>query len=82
MSEVIVTRSGQITLTREIREKLDIKIGDTIILNTMGETVIVTKKDSSVFERGNFLPDNFTKILGEIRKTPITNRLKRLGIIG
>ena len=76
MKEIAVTRSGQITLTKEIREKLDIKVGDTIILNTIGKTVIITKKDSSVFEKGHFLPDNFADILEKIRKAQVTHQLK------
>lgn len=80
MTETTVTRGGQITLTKDIREKLDIAEGDTLIVNTIGETAVVSKKDIHVFEKHGFLPENFDKILESIRKFSLPERLKRLGI--
>lgn len=80
MTETTVTRGGQITLTKDIREKLDIAEGDTLIVNTIGETVMVSKKDIRIFEKHSFLPENFDKILENIRKFSLSERLKRLGI--
>jgi AbrB family looped-hinge helix DNA binding protein len=80
MSEVVVTRNGQITLTKDIREKLSIKEGDVVILNTMDNLVIITKRDPKVFEKSlDFLPDNFEKVLSKIRKDA-DKRFKQLGI--
>lgn len=80
-AETIVTRGSQITLTKEIREKTGIKEGDRVILNVIGNTVTVTKRDPSVFDRvGRFLPDDFEEILKKTR-TDDRERLKRLGII-
>ena len=81
MPETIVTRGGQVTLTKDIREKLNIKEGDTIIINTIGETAMISKRDSSVFKKHNFLPDNFEKSLKELRSFSMEDRLKRLKII-
>lgn len=80
MKETTVTRNGQITITKEIREKLDIKEGDVLIINLVGETIIVSKRNPLVFEKGNFLPDNFSKLLSEIRKLSLNKRFERLGI--
>lgn len=80
MPEVVVTRGSQITLTKEIREKLDIKEGDVMILNVVGDMIIAGKRDPKIWDRiGDFLPENFEKILKMIRKKP-EERLKRLGI--
>ncbi|MHA1713440.1 MAG: AbrB/MazE/SpoVT family DNA-binding domain-containing protein [Candidatus Ranarchaeia archaeon] len=80
MSEVVVTRNGQITLTKDIRDKLNIREGDTVILNAMDNLVIVTKRDPAVFEKPlDFLPDNYSKILNQIRKD-FDERFKKLGI--
>ena len=41
MPQVVVTRGSQITLTREVREKLDIHEGDVVTVNTMGGMVVM-----------------------------------------
>ena len=80
-TETVVTRGSQITLTKEIREKTGIREGDRVILNVVGNTVVVAKRDPSVFDKiGRFLPDNFEEILRKMR-TDDRKRLKRLGII-
>ncbi len=80
MGEVLVTRGGQITLTKDVKEKLHIKEGDTIVVNTLGDLIIATKKDPKAFEKHNFLPDNFEKTLKDLRSST-EERLKRFGII-
>ncbi len=82
MAETIVTRGGQITLAKAVREKLRISEGDTVIINTLGDTMLISKRDPSVFEKHNFLPENFSKTLEEIRKFSFENRLRRFGVIG
>jgi len=79
--EVIVTRGSQITLTKQIREKLHVKEGDVVIMNLVGDAVMLSKKDPKVFDNfESFLPDNFEKILNKIRHDE-KERLKRIGII-
>ena len=81
MVETLVTRSGQITLTKDIRKKLNIKEGDSVNLNSIGELVIISKKNINAFEIGDFLPDNFSKTIENTRKLDISARLKKLRII-
>ncbi len=79
--ETIVTRGNQITLTKEIREKMHIREGDKVILNIKGDVLMVSKRDSRVFDNfEDFLPEKFEKTLKKIR-TDEKERLKRLGII-
>ncbi len=82
MSETtVVTRGSQITLTKDIREKAGIREGDRVILNVVGNTVVVAKRDPSVFDNiKGFLPENFDEIMKKMR-TDSRERLKRLGII-
>ncbi len=82
MTEVIVTRGGQVTLTKDVREKLSIREGDIVMVNVLGNIASVSKKDPAVFEKHNFLPDNFPKLLAQIRRFSLADRLKRLGITG
>ena len=78
--ETIVTRGSQITLTKEIREKLHIKEGDRLVLNIQGDVLMVSKKDARIFDKiESFLPDKFEYILKKIR-FDARDRLKRLGI--
>lgn len=80
MEETIVTRGSQITLTKEIREKLHIKEGDRLILNIQGDVLMVSKKDSGVFDSvESFLPDKFEDIMKKIR-FDAGERLKRFEI--
>ena len=80
-TETTVTRGCQVTLTKEIREKLHIREGDRLIMNVEGNRITIAKKDSSVFDKHEkFLPDDFEKTMKSLRKD-YRVRMKRLGII-
>ncbi len=81
MAEVIVTRGGQITLTKDIREQMGIYEGDIVLIKVLGDMAMVSKRNPKVFEKHNFLPENFTKTIKEIRTFSWDERLKKLGII-
>lgn len=80
MVQVCVTRGGQITISKEFRESLEIKEGDIVQVNKCGEMIMVSKKDPKAFEKGGFLPENFESALRDMRKFSFTDRLKRAGI--
>ncbi|HLC50248.1 MAG TPA: AbrB/MazE/SpoVT family DNA-binding domain-containing protein [Candidatus Nanoarchaeia archaeon] len=81
MEDTIVTRGNQITLTKGIREKLSIKEGDKLVLNVDGGLLMISKKNSGVFDDfKEFLPSRFESVLRSIRNSE-NERLKRLGII-
>ncbi len=75
----IVTRGGQVTLSKDLREELDIEIGMPIEINRMGSVVLIKKVDAWE-SAGDFLPENFESILKKIR-TDEKSRLKRLGVL-
>ena len=82
MTEVVVTRSGQITLTKNVREKAKVSEGDIVVVNVIGNTITISKKNIVAFDRRNFLPGNFEKTLTEMRHASSwSKRLKRLGIV-
>ena len=81
MTETTVTRGGQITLTKDVREKLHIKEGDTVLLNLFGETILLSKKNPKAFETHNFLPASFPKILKEMKHFSYSKRLRKLGVL-
>jgi len=79
--DTIVTRGNQITLTRDIREKLQIREGDRLILNIQGGILVISKKDPKVFDDfDDFLPQRFESTIKKLRLDE-RERLKRLGII-
>ncbi|MBI2675060.1 MAG: AbrB/MazE/SpoVT family DNA-binding domain-containing protein [Candidatus Aenigmarchaeota archaeon] len=80
MAEVVVTRGGQITLTKDVRSRLRVEEGDIIIVNVIGNMIMASKRDPSVFDKRDFLPENFEKVIRNIRSSP-EGRLKRFGII-
>ena len=80
-TETTVTRGCQVTLTKEIREKLDIKEGDRLVMNVEGNRITMANKDSSVFDRLEpFLSDDFDVMLKKMRSGQ-KERMKRLGIM-
>ena len=80
MTTVTVTRGSQITLTKDIRDKLGIKEGDLITINAIGKAAIITKRDPTVWRRTrDFLPPRFEKTLESLR-TDAAQRLRRLGV--
>lgn len=80
MTTVTVTRGSQITLTKDVREKLGITEGDVITINTIGKVALITKRDPTVWRRGgDFLPPNFETTLETIRGDS-RERLRRLGL--
>ena len=79
--ETTVTRGNQITLTKEAREKLGIREGDRVVVNVTGDIIMISKKNSSVFDNfDDFLPAGFEKTLKKMRSDE-KERLKRLGVI-
>jgi AbrB family looped-hinge helix DNA binding protein len=81
MSEVVVARHGQITISKQLRRELNIREGDKVIVNRDNGFIVIAKKDSSVWNRlGDFLPDNFEKILEKTRSDS-RKRFKEAGII-
>jgi len=79
--ETRVTRGSQITLTKDVREKMHVKEGDRVILNLQGEILMVSKRDARVFDNfESFLPKDFDKELRRLRSDG-KERLKRLRII-
>ena len=56
MKSVKVLPKGQITLPREIRKRLEIKTGDTLILEEKDRQVVL-KKGKTIFDYVGHLPD-------------------------
>ncbi len=78
----IVTRGGQITISKEIREKLGIREGTQVEINTVGDLVVISKRNKDFWKKcGGFLPKDFKKTLREMRKIDSGERLKKLRII-
>ena len=81
MSKTKITRNYQITIPKEIRENLKLKIGDNIQIHIVGEKIVLEPIDENVWEKiSDFLPENFDKIQKHIRNDQ-TERFKKMGII-
>lgn len=71
MTEVVVTRNHQMTLTKDIREKLGIREGDRVIVNVLGDVAMITKQDPGAFRgEASFLPEDFEAALSALRGDP------------
>lgn len=81
MTTTIITRNFQITIPKEIREKLNLKLGEKVTIHLEGERMIIQRVNEAIWDECNdFLPENFEKILTLLRKNS-TERFKKLGII-
>ncbi len=78
-----VTRNYQLTIPREIRETMDIRVGDTVFLFADGNEIKMSKKEMDAVEKsfgvwGNLKEDS----VGYVRKirNASEKRRKRLGL--
>jgi antitoxin PrlF len=74
MQAVKVLSKGQITLPKEIRENLNIKEGDTLLLEKVDGEVIL-KKGKTIFDYAGTLP-NLGMSIEEMREKAIEEAVK------
>lgn len=77
MLAVKVLPKGQITIPKKIRESLDIKEGDTIIIERTDKEVIL-KKGKTIFDYAGTLP-NLGLSIEEMREKAIEEAAKDRG---
>ena len=81
MSKTKITRNYQITIPRDIRKKLKLKLGEQVTIHLEGEKIIIQRFSDDIWnECTDFLPVNFDKILANLGEDS-TKRFKKLGII-
>jgi AbrB family looped-hinge helix DNA binding protein len=69
MLAVKVLPKGQITLPKEVRQKLHIQVGDTLLMDSDGEQVIF-RKGKTIFDFKGVLP-NLEMSIDEIREKAV-----------
>ena len=60
MEEVKVTRNYQITIPSSVRNKLDIKVGDKLLVYVEGDKIIIEKKSGNIASLNLTLGRKFT----------------------
>ena len=60
MEEVKATRNYQITIPSSVRSKLDIKIGDRLLVYVEGDKIIIEKKSGNIASLNLTLGRKFT----------------------
>lgn len=78
MAIVRVTRNSQITIPKEVREKVGIKEGDRVEVTVEGDRVVIRKIELE--DITDFLPKNFEEIMNKMRRDS-RDRLKKLGVL-
>ena len=48
MREVVITRKYQITIPKEIREKLGLKVGDRVLIYLEGDKIVIKPVDAKM----------------------------------
>ena len=74
MNAVKILPKGQITLPNEIRKSMDIKEGDTLLIEKTGEEIVM-KKGKTIFDYIGILPNNGLSI-EEMREKAIDEAVK------
>ena len=74
MNVVKILPKGQITLPKEIRKSMDIKEGDTLLIEKSGEEIVM-KKGKTIFNYVGILPNKGLSI-EEIREKAIEDAVK------
>ena len=81
MPVVKITRNYQITIPKQIRDKLGLKEGDKVEIYQEGDKIVIKKLQKEELEElRDFLPENFDEILSKIRGRTV-DRLKRLEVL-
>ncbi len=82
MASVIVTRHAQVTIPKEIREKVGIAEGDRVRMKVVeGNKIVIEKANEEAWKDcADFLPEDFEKILESLH-VDSTSRFKRLGLV-
>lgn len=74
MNAVKILPKGQITLPKEIRKSMDIKEGDTLLIEKAGEEIVM-KKGKTIFDFVGKLPNKGLSI-EEMREKAIEEAVK------
>lgn len=77
MPAVKVLPKGQITLPQKTRERLGIKVGDTLLLDEKGEKITLSR-GKTLFDYKGTLP-NLGLTIAEMREKAISESVKRRG---
>jgi len=77
MSSVKVLPKGQITLPKKTRERLGIKVGDTLILEEKGERITLARGKTLLDYKGALPSLGMT--VGEMREKAVHEAVKRRG---
>ena len=78
MKAVKVLPKGQITLPQKTRERLGIKVGDTLVLEEKKGDKITLSKGKTLFDYKGILP-NLGLTIAEMREKAISEFVKRRG---
>lgn len=71
MPIVKVTRNSQITIPKDIRDKIGIKEGDKVEVSVEGDKVVIRKVELE--DITDFLPKNFDEVVTKIKKDSISH---------
>lgn len=77
MRAVKVLPKGQITLPKEVREELGIRVGDTLVLEKAGQKVLL-RKGKTLLEYKGVLPDLGISI-EEMREKAVEEAVRKRG---
>ncbi len=78
MPSAVITRKGQVTIPKAIREEVKIKVGDRVSFVVRGSEVVLRAQRGSVLDlEGSVKPQRRPEDFGEVRQAVLSKRAER-----
>ena len=80
MPSSVITRKGQVTIPKAIRQEIDLEIGDRVSFVVRGNEVVLRALRGSILDlEGSVTPRHRPEDFGEIRQAVLRQRADRAG---
>ncbi len=78
MPSALITRKGQVTIPKAIRQEVDLEIGDRVSFVVRGTEVVLRAQRGSILElEGSVKPRSRPEDFGEVRHAVLRKRADR-----
>ncbi len=78
MPSAVITRKGQVTIPKTIRQEVELEIGDRVSFVVRGSEVVLRAQRGSILDlEGSVKPRRRPEDFGEVRRTVLSERAER-----
>ncbi len=78
MSSAVITRKGQVTIPKAIRDEVDLEVGDRVSFVVRDGDVVIRARRGSILDlEGSVKPRNQPEDFEQVRQTALRQRAER-----